>query len=308
MWRERKEKKQLRRLLPLGMAVFLCLSVPALADEKAAFRILLTNDDGIRAEGLTALYREIQTLGGKVTVVAPTENQSGVSHAIRYREPFRVEPVLSRVEGEVEAEQGGLFGYAVNGTPADAVLLGVKVLMADHPPDLVISGINHGENVGLVAHLSGTVGGAMEATTLGIPAIAVSLGRAQEPVLNSVEGMDYAYAARVARQVALLVRKHGLPAGTCLNVNVPALPEDQVRGITIVRQGNWRGEIRHERRMDLFHRPYYWRGFALAAPPEGGDTDVGAFYRGYVTVTPIKLDWTDYEQLSELEKWGLGTR
>ena len=261
------------------------------ADNTATFRIFLTNDDGIRAEGLVALAKEIRTLDAEVTVVAPDQDRSGSSHALTSRDPFRVE--------EVRSEQGHLFGSSVNGTPADAVLLGIKVLMAGHPPDLVISGINRGENLGAVAHISGTVGAAMEAATLGLPAIAVSLGRAQQ--------MDYSYAARVAKALALAVRKNGLPKGTCLNVNVPALPQGQLKGIVVVPQSNWRGEIRHEQRSDLFNRPYFWRGFSLATPEGPPDTDVGAFSRGYVTVTPIKLDWTDREALSEIEKWGLAT-
>ena len=125
------------------------------ADNTATFRIFLTNDDGIRAEGLVALAKEIRTLDAEVTVVAPDQDRSGSSHALTSRDPFRVE--------EVRSEQGHLFGSSVNGTPADAVLLGIKVLMAGHPPDLVISGINRGENLGAVAHISGTVGAAMEA-------------------------------------------------------------------------------------------------------------------------------------------------
>jgi 5'-nucleotidase len=164
---------------------------------------------------------------------------------------------------------------------------------------MVISGINRGENLGAVAHLSGTVGAAMEATALGFPAIAVSLGRAKT--------MDYSYAARVAKTVALAVRQHGLPRGTCLNVNVPALPESQLQGIVVVPQSDWRGEVRHERRLDLFDRPYFLRGFLPAVPEAPPDTDVGAFSRGYVTITPIKLDWTDREVLPEIEKWGITT-
>jgi 5'-nucleotidase len=260
------------------------------ADEATKFRILLTNDDGIRAEGLIALAKEIRTLDAEVTVVAPAEDQSGMSHALTYRDPFRVD--------EVRSEKGELFGYSVNGTPADSALLGMKVLMAEHPPNLVISGINRGENLGAVAHLSGTVGAAMEATTLGIPAIAISMGRAQP--------MDYSYAAKVAKRIALAVRQHGLPKGTCLNVNVPGLPEKQVKGVVVIAQSDWRGEIRHERQVDLFNRPYFWRGFTVETPKMPPDTDVGAFSSGYVTVTPIKVDWTDQSALSEIEKWGVG--
>lgn len=109
------------------------------ADDTAKFRILLTNDDGIRAEGLAALAREMRTLDAEVVVVAPAEDQSGISHALTYRDPFRV--------AEVRSEKGDLFGYSVNGTPADSALLGAKMLMAEHPPNLVISGINRGENL-----------------------------------------------------------------------------------------------------------------------------------------------------------------
>ena len=278
------------RLLYWSCAVVMLLSSKSQAAEPAAkFRILLTNDDGIRAEGLAALAQEMRTLDAEVVVVAPAEDQSGMSHALTYRDPFRVE--------EVQSEKGELFGYSVNGTPADSVLLGAKVLMVEHPPTLVISGINRGDNLGAVSHLSGTVGAAMEASALGIPAIAVSLGRAQQ--------MDYSYAAKVSKTLALAVRQHGLPKGTCLNVNVPSLPEDQIKGLMVVRQSSWRGEIRHEKRVDLFNRPYFWRGFTITSPEAPPDTDVGAFYSGHVTVTPIKLDWTDQATLDEIGKWGL---
>lgn len=278
------------RFLFLGCFLVLSWRGAEAADGTTKFRILLTNDDGIQAEGLIALAKEMRTLDAEVTVVAPTEDQSGMSHALTYRDPFRVD--------EVRSEKGELFGYSVNGTPADSALLGMKVLMAEHPPHLVVSGINRGENLGAVAHLSGTVGAAMEATTLGIPAIAISMGWAQP--------MDYSYAAKVAKKLALAVRQRGLPKGTCLNVNVPGLPENQIKGIVIVSQSGWRGEIRHERQVDLFNRPYFWRGFTVTTPEMPPDTDVGAFSSGHVTVTPIKLDWTDQSALSEVEKWGLG--
>lgn len=169
------------------------------AEGQGKFRILVTNDDGIHAEGLAAVAKELRTLDAEVVVVAPSEDRSGYSHAITYRDPFRAE--------EIRSESGELLGYSVNGTPADAALLGITGLQADRRPDVVVSGINRGENLGAVAHLSGTVGAAMEATTLGIPAIAISLGRAPK--------MDYAYAAQVAKSLVLLVRKNGLPLGTC---------------------------------------------------------------------------------------------
>jgi 5'-nucleotidase len=260
------------------------------AEDQGKLRVLLTNDDGIHAEGLAALAREMRTLDAEVTVVAPSEDHSGYSHAITYRDPFRAE--------EVRSESGELFGYSVNGTPADAALLGINGLLADKRPDIVVSGINRGENLGAVAHLSGTVGAAMEATSLGIPAIAISLGRAQQ--------MDYSYAARVAKSLVLLVRKHGLPLGTCLNVNVPALSENQIKGIVVVPQSNWRGSIFHEQRKDLFGKPYYLRGFSPEPPEAPADTDVGAFARGSVTVTPIMLDWTNKGMLKDLATWGIG--
>ena len=260
------------------------------AEGQGKFRILVTNDDGIHAEGLAAVAKELRTLDAEVLVVAPSEDRSGYSHAITYRDPFRAE--------EIRSESGELLGYSVNGTPADAALLGITGLQADRRPDVVVSGINRGENLGAVAHLSGTVGAAMEATTLGIPAIAISLGRAPK--------MDYAYAAQVAKSLVLLVRKHGLPLGTCLNVNVPALPASQIKGIVVVPQSNWRGSIFHEQRKDLFGKLYYLRGFSPEPPEAPADSDVGAFARGSVTVTPIMLDWTNKPLLKEMGDWGIG--
>jgi len=284
------KRKMFYLALALCWSVILLGEVARAADTPTKLRILLTNDDGIEAEGLIALAKEIRTLEAEVTVVAPAEDKSGFSHSLTYREPFRVE--------EVKAADGQLFGYGVNGTPADAALLGIRVLMAKRPPDLVISGINRGENLGAVAHLSGTVGAAMEATTLGIPAIAVSMGRAPQ--------MDYSYAAKITKAIALAVRKNGLPKGTCLNVNVPGLPEKEIKGLLVVPQSNWRGEIRHQEGKDLFGRPYFWRGFSITPPHASSDTDAGAFYRGFVTITPIKLDWTDHEVLKKVKKWEMG--
>ncbi len=244
--------------------------------------ILLTNDDGIFAPGLKALYREIIKLG-EVAVVAPDSEQSAVGHAISLSNPLRVKKV---------SIDSGVQGWSVNGTPADCVKIALAELLPQRP-HLVISGINLGPNVGINVLYSGTVSAATEAAILGIRAMAFSL--------NTYKDADFVTAARLAGRVAARFQDWSLwPPKVCLNVNLPALPEDQVKDLKFVRQDTGPLVERFERRIDPRERVYYWLAEINNRRNEESDTDYGALAAGYITVTPISFDLTHYDSLNEL--------
>jgi len=249
-------------------------------------QILVTNDDGITAPGLHALCAAMAKLG-KVSVVAPDAERSAVGHAITTLTPLRVKEV---------ALEDGLVGFAVNGTPADSVKLAVGALLKQRP-DLVVSGINLGPNTATNVIYSGTVSAATEARILGIPSIAFSIGAYQDPLWETAAG----FAIRVAEQV--LAR--GLPPKVLLNVNVPNLPADQVKGVVVTRQGDSAYEERFDVRTDPRGAPYYWAAGSYRMSDVEEGTDALALDRGYVSVTPISFDLTAYEWLEELGSWRL---
>ncbi len=248
--------------------------------------ILLTNDDGINALGLYALSREIESLG-EVRIIAPDSERSASGHAITLTEPLRAMKVF---------KDGTLYGYGVTGTPADAVKVAVKVLL-ERMPDLVISGINLGPNTGTNVIYSGTVSAATEASIMGIPAIAVSLGTFTKP--------DYQTAARFSRSLAKMVLARGLPPKILLNVNVPAVPEEKIRGVRVTHQGGARFQEIMEERIDLRGRTYYWLGGEMDSSPDDPGSDHEALTENYIAVTPLHYDMTSYSFLPELEKWHL---
>jgi 5'-nucleotidase len=251
--------------------------------------ILLTNDDGIYAPGLAALYRELQTLG-EVIVVAPESEQSAVGHAITLINPLRVREV---------ALDGGVQGWAVSGFPADCVKIAMAELLP-HPPDLVVSGINLGPNVGINVLYSGTVSAATEASILGVKGVAFSLD-------SYDKNADFAAAARLARELLEQVRGwHAWNNGVCLNVNLPNLPGAEVKGVRVTRQDTGPLVEHFERRVDPRRHVYYWLAEINARPVLDPDTDYGALAQGYVSVTPIHHDLTDYRSLNDLLtlKWG----
>jgi len=248
--------------------------------------ILLTNDDGINARGLYALWREISALGD-VVIVAPDSERSAAGHAITLTEPLRAKKVY---------RNDGLYGYGVNGTPADSVKVAVKALL-DRIPDLVISGINLGPNTGTNVIYSGTVSAATEAAILGIRAIAVSLGTFVDP--------DYGPAARFARHLGDRVLRGETPPRLLLNVNVPAVPEEEIRGVKVTHQGIARFREVMEERVDLRGRPYYWLGGEMDKPSNDHGSDHTALLENYISVTPLHFNMTDYRLIPELEGWGL---
>jgi 5'-nucleotidase len=251
--------------------------------------ILLTNDDGIYAPGLAALYRELQRVG-EVRVVAPESEQSAVGHAISLITPLRVKEV---------SINGGVEGWAVSGTPADCVKIALAELLPE-PPELVVSGINLGPNVGINVLYSGTVSAATEAAILGVKGVAFSL--------NSYDkNADFAAAAHLAAHLLERLRDWSrYTNGVCLNVNLPDLPRDEIKGVRVTRQDTGLLLEHFERRVDPRRHVYYWLAEINERPELDPDTDYGALAQGYVSVTPIQYDLTNYRSLNDLKalQWG----
>jgi 5'-nucleotidase len=250
-------------------------------------RILLCNDDGIHAPGIQSLAAALDELA-ELFVVAPTTEQSAVGHAITVRDPVRAHEV------EFEVPSGPVPAWGVTGTPADSVKLACHELL-DAPPDLVVSGINQGPNTAVNVLYSGTVSAATEASILGLDAVAVSLCDWSTPKFEE--------AGRWARRIVEWVVERGLPRGVLLNVNVPALSDDEIEGIALTRQARSRWEEGFDERTDPADQPYYWLAGTFVNLDEGQETDLSAIKRGYVSVTPIQHDMTAYDAFASLENW-----
>ena len=250
--------------------------------------ILVTNDDGVTAPGLLALAQEMRKLG-QVSIVAPDRNWSASGHVKTIDRPLRVK--------EVRLGDGSM-AWAADGAPSDCVALAICGFL-EEKIDLVVSGINPYANLGHDVTYSGTVTCAMEATIWGVPAIAMSVDSPD----NHLGLVDYAAARRVAGQVAQAALDYGLEKHVLLNVNVPYLPEEQIKGIQVTRQGLRVYHDKVDKRIDPRNRPYYWViGDAPTGVPERG-SDIGALADGYVSVTPIQLDLTAYHFISNLNAW-----
>jgi 5'-nucleotidase len=252
---------------------------------------LVTNDDGVQAPGLLALTQEMRKLG-KVTVVAPDKNWSASGHVKTMNRPLRVKEVLL---------QDGTKAFASDGAPSDCVALSMLGLLGE-TIDFVVSGINPNANLGHDVTYSGTVTAAMEGTISNIPSISVSLDAPE----FYTGPLDYLAAARVARIVAEKVVENKMPGNVLLNINVPYLPFDEIKGFRITRQGLrvYRDEL--VRREDPRGRPYYWiGGDAPTGVPEEG-TDIGVLSAGFVSITPISLDLTAYDCLEHFQSWNIG--
>jgi len=250
----------------------------------AAPTILVSNDDGIEAPGIRALREELASIG-EVVVVAPDREMSAASHSLTLQVPLRAK----RIEEN---------RIAVEGTPTDCVLLAIKNLLPE-PPDLIVSGINRGANIGNDVTYSGTVAAAMEGTLLGVPSIAVSLER------PSAGAYDYGPAARVARAIASLVLERGLPEWTLLNVNVPSRPEKEIAGTALTRLGKQVYEDLIVEKTDPRGRSYYWIGGQEETWSPQKGTDYAALDAGLVSITPIELDLTDYRTMEGVRCWPL---
>jgi 5'-nucleotidase len=246
--------------------------------------ILLTNDDGIQAPGLWALYDRFRP-HFDVTVIAPDRERSAVGHAITLHQPLRSQSV---------ALGGDRQGFAVNGTPADCVKLGLAEIL-ERRPDLVVAGINPGANVGVNLSYSGTVAAAKEAALCGLSAMAVSM--------NGHNGLLYPEGARFALRLTRRILDRGLPRGTFLNVNMPNRPLEETAGVQVSRQGCLAGTERFERRLDPRNRPYYWSGIDLLRCDGTPEVDGTALNDNFITITPVKCDMTDYDFLEALKQW-----
>lgn len=247
-------------------------------------RILISNDDGIDSPGIAALANELKKIGD-VTVIAPRTEQSAVGHAITMKIPLRITEYY---------KNGDFFGYAIDGTPADCIKIGIRNIMKV-PPDIVLSGINNGSNAAINIIYSGTVSAAREAAIMDIPSLAISV--------TSHEAKKFDYAARVASELAELVVKNGLPKGTLLNVNVPDLPEEKIAGIRITQQGKSKWDDIYEERCDPYGKKYYWLTGSLSETDKKLETDQFALRNNYVSVTPIHFDLTDYKTYESMKNW-----
>jgi 5'-nucleotidase len=244
-------------------------------------RILLVNDDGIAAEGLAAMAAELRTFA-EVVVVAPAEDQSGASHSTVIR--------TSITEIRPYHRDGTLFGYGVAGRPADATIAGILLHGVDRPFDLVVSGINAGANTGMIAHYSGTVGAASEGVLRGVPAIATSQDARQ----------DYALSARITGDVVRRVLRDGLPEGTLLSINIPA---GELKGIRMAPMGGTYFGTGGLQIVEQSPERTTYRATTRGAVAGGAHTDTAAYLDGYVTITPIRIDRTDYEFLGRMGAW-----
>jgi len=251
-------------------------------------KILLTNDDGIYAPGIWALYTALSSRH-RVTVIAPDRERSAVGHGITLHTPLRAARVTVN---------GGYRGYAVNGTPVDCIKLGLSEITGDRQ-DLVISGINPGENVGVNINYSGTVAAAMEAALYGIPAASISVCARHR--------VRYADAARFMAALAGPMVRNGLPFGTILNVNLPNVPLTEVAGVRICRQGVGRQAETFEKRVDPRNRAYYWSGPDSQRFERHPDVDGSVLSDNYIAITPIQCDQTDYRFIGKLQDWGIDT-
>ncbi|SFR78555.1 5'/3'-nucleotidase SurE [Sphingomonas jatrophae] len=240
-------------------------------------RILVTNDDGVNARGIALLEQVALRLADEVWVVAPAEEQSGTGHSLTLTRPLRVRRLGER-------------RHAVLGTPTDSVMMALALLMKDSPPDLILSGINRGANLGEDVTYSGTVSAAMEGALAGIPAIALSQVYARQGMGDSVSfDAAEAWAERVLRP---LVERPPAP-GTLVNVNFPALPASAVRGVRVVPQGlRDYGRLKVEQRTDPRGFPYFWFAFGQMPHKGTGETDLSVTADGWISVTPLHLNLT----------------
>ncbi|NIR43002.1 MAG: 5'/3'-nucleotidase SurE [Gemmatimonadetes bacterium] len=250
-----------------------------------ATQILCTNDDGYLAPGLTLLSRVAARLGD-VTVVAPDREQSATSHSLTVNRPLRVRQT-----------QDGL--YHVDGTPTDCVLLALGGAIGDRAPDLVLSGVNHGPNLGEDVLYSGTVAAAMESTLLGIPSVALSFAS------DDFEPPGDEYEPLLEKLLTGIARRSGFPAGTLLNINIPSIGPAEIRGVRVASLGR-RVYLESLTRMrDPYGREYFWIGGGKSEWSGRDDSDFRAVAAGYISLTPLHLDLTDYRLIEEIQTWDL---
>src|SRR4051794_12839928 len=242
-------------------------------------RILLTNDDGINSDGLIKLEEALKEIGD-VYVVAPASEMSGASHSLTLARPLRIRQLDNR-------------HWSIDGTPTDCITLALnKILNEDELPHVCVSGINHGGNLGDDATYSGTVAGALEATILGVPGLAISL--------VARENFNFTEAARFALLAVRKILAEGLPEGTLLNVNIPT---GEIKGVKVTRQGIKNARPVITEHIDPRGKPYFWIGEQYFRSTSEDGTDYRAIEQGYISVTPLKSDMTDHGALAQIGSW-----
>ncbi len=246
-------------------------------------RILLTNDDGINAPGLASLERIARTVSEDVWIVAPETDQSGTSHSLTMRRPLRIRQIEER-------------RFAIDGTPTDCVLLALQVVLKDSRPDLVLSGVNRGFNIGEDVHYSGTVSAAMEATIFNLPAVAFSQACRRDAQVN------WATAERFGAEVLSRLLSNGWAENVFVNVNFPDRAPEEVQGIQVATLGKRKLGDEIVERVDPRGEPYVWIGGLTATEINKEGTDVAAIHRGFITVTPVTMDMTHRASLASLRK------
>lgn len=250
--------------------------------------ILVVNDDGINAPGIRALITVMQEIG-EVVVVAPDKPQSAMGHAITINNIMYL--------NKISAEKAAVLEYSCSGTPVDCVKLAVNEIL-HRKPDLCVSGINHGSNSSINVIYSGTMSAAVEAGIEGIPAIGFSL-------LDYDWNADFESAKKFIRQITLETLKNGLQKGVVLNVNLPKLKENEIKGIKICRQANALWVEKFDKRQTPQGKDYYWLTGEFVNNDHGEDTDEWALANGYVSVVPVQFDLTAYRAIGELNNWEL---
>ena len=250
-------------------------------------RILLTNDDGIGAKGIQALWHELSNIA-EIIVVAPDVERSATSQAITVHSPIRVDHYVF--------ENSRVSGWKIGGTPADCVKIALGTLLTE-PPDIIVSGINHGPNLGTDVLYSGTVSAAIEGALHGIPAIAVSL--------DGGGNYEFGPAAKFMSTLVQNMVKRSLPANTLLNVNVPAVPTVEMNGVAITKLGVRQYDNIFEGRKDPRGRMYYWLGGNIVDNENDEDSDIVAVGMAKISVTPIHFDLTNYDAINLVQSWNL---
>ncbi len=248
-------------------------------------KIIVTNDDGIYSPGILELKKAMATLGS-VTVVAPDVQKSGVGHSITFSHPLRVRDVYAN---------GDFIGYGIDGSPADCVKLAVREILKERP-QLLVSGINIGANVGINVLYSGTVAAAIEGALLGIPSVAISLEISESTP-------DAKEAAETAKDIIAIIMKKELPRGTLLNVNIPNISKDKIKGVKITKQFSGDFDEHYEKRTDPRGIAYYWLAGTGWPKVDVIGTDMHALKDGYISITPLRYDLTDNTFLTEVESW-----
>lgn len=249
--------------------------------------IFVTNDDGIFSKGLRSLVEVVSTFGD-IVIIAPDKPQSGMGHAITLHQPLR----LNKVQVFNNQES-----YTCSGTPVDCVKLGIYEIMK-RKPDLLVSGINHGENVSTNVLYSGTMSAAVEGAMENIPSIGFSL-------CDFKSDADFTGAKMIVEKIIKLVLNNVFPQNICLNVNVPKIPQNEIKGIKIARQATAYWEDRFDKRYDQFNNPYYWLAGDFGNFDHGEDTDIYALSQGYASVVPTQFDMTSHSAIEIMKKWDI---